>query len=155
MFDITEGRYNLYLMRLRHACYMSTIFSFCSLLWFFLPFRSATRKDVFTSVINWTTAPDSRLTGSDYFHKKAVNCWCSLKQDIDLIMMTSSNGNIIFVLLALCTGNSPVTGEFPSQRPMTRRFDVSFDLCLNKRLTKQSWDETGDLRRYLAHCDAD
>ena len=28
-------------------------------------------------------------------------------------------------LLALCAGNSPVTGEFPTQRPVTRRFDVS------------------------------
>ena len=43
------------------------------------------------------------------------------------------------VLLALCAGNSPVTGEFPSQRPVTRGFDVFFDLCLNKRLSKQSW----------------
>ena len=42
-------------------------------------------------------------------------------------------------LLALCAGNSPVTGEFPSQRPVTRSFDVFFDLCLNKRLSKQSW----------------
>ena len=42
-------------------------------------------------------------------------------------------------LLALCVGNSPVTGEFPSQRPVTQSFDVSFDLCLNKRLSKQSW----------------
>ena len=42
-------------------------------------------------------------------------------------------------LLALCVGNSPVTGEFPSQRPVTRGFDVFFDLCLNKRLSKQSW----------------
>ena len=31
-------------------------------------------------------------------------------------------------LLALCAGNSPVTGEFPSQRPVTQRFDVFFDL---------------------------
>ena len=30
-------------------------------------------------------------------------------------------------------------GEFPTQRPMTRSFDVFFDLCLNKRLSKQSW----------------
>ena len=36
-------------------------------------------------------------------------------------------------LLALCVRNSPVTGEFPSQRPVTRSFDVFFDLCLNKR----------------------
>ena len=41
--------------------------------------------------------------------------------------------------LALCAGNSPVTGEFPAQRPETRSFDVFFDLRLNKRLSKQSW----------------
>ena len=42
-------------------------------------------------------------------------------------------------LLALCAGNSPVTGEFPSQRQVTRSFDVFFDLRLNKRLSKYSW----------------
>ena len=42
-------------------------------------------------------------------------------------------------LLAICAGNPPVPGEFPSQRPVTRSFDVFFDLCLNKRLSKQSW----------------
>ena len=41
-------------------------------------------------------------------------------------------------LLALCAGNSPVPGEFPSQRPVTRSFDVFFDLRLNKHLSKQS-----------------
>ena len=41
------------------------------------------------------------------------------------------------VLLALCAGNSPVAGEFPSHRPVTQSFDVFFDLCLNKRLSKQ------------------
>ena len=41
-------------------------------------------------------------------------------------------------LLALCAGNSPVTGEFPSQRPVTRSFDVFFDLRLNQKLFKQS-----------------
>ena len=40
------------------------------------------------------------------------------------------------VLLALCAGNSPVTSEFPSQRPVTRSFDVFFDLRLNKSLNK-------------------
>ena len=49
-------------------------------------------------------------------------------------------------LLALCAGNSPVvTGEFPTQRPVARSFDVFFDLRLNKRLSKQSrgwWFET-------------
>ena len=42
-------------------------------------------------------------------------------------------------LLAFCAGNSPVTGEFPAQRPVTRSFDVFFDLRWNKRLSKQSW----------------
>ena len=42
-------------------------------------------------------------------------------------------------LLALSTGNSPVTGEFPVQRPVTQSFDVFFDLCLNKWLSKQWW----------------
>ena len=41
-------------------------------------------------------------------------------------------------LLAICAGNSPVPGEFPTQRPVTRSFDVFFDLRLNKRLSKQS-----------------
>ena len=42
-------------------------------------------------------------------------------------------------LLAICAENSPVSGEFPAQRPVTRSFDVFFDLRLNKRLSKQSW----------------
>ena len=48
-------------------------------------------------------------------------------------------------LLAICAGNSPVPGEFPAQRPLTRSFDVYFDLSLNKRLSKQWrgwWFET-------------
>ena len=43
-------------------------------------------------------------------------------------------------LLAICAGNSPVSGVFPAQRPVTRSFDVIFDLRLNKRLSKQWWD---------------
>ena len=46
---------------------------------------------------------------------------------------------IFSALLALCAGNSPVYGEFPAQRPVTRSFDDFFDLRLNKRLSKQSW----------------
>ena len=42
-------------------------------------------------------------------------------------------------LLAICAGNSPVPGEFPTQKPVTQSFDVFFDLRLNKRLSKQSW----------------
>ena len=42
-------------------------------------------------------------------------------------------------LLDICAGNSPVPGEFHAQRPVTRSFDVFFDMRLNKRLSKQSW----------------
>ena len=42
-------------------------------------------------------------------------------------------------LLAICEGNSPVTGEFPSQTPVTRSYVVFFDLRLNARWSKQSW----------------
>ena len=42
-------------------------------------------------------------------------------------------------LLALCAGNSPVTGEFPTHRPVTWSFDVFFDLRLNKRFSTQPW----------------
>ena len=48
-------------------------------------------------------------------------------------------------LLALCERSSPATGEFPSQSPVTRSFDVFFELRLNKWLCKQSmrrWFET-------------
>ena len=37
-------------------------------------------------------------------------------------------------LLALCAGNSPVTGKFPSQRPVTRSLGVFCDLRLNNEL---------------------
>ena len=52
--------------------------------------------------------------------------------------MTSSNGNIFRVTGPLC-GEFTGPGEFPTQRPVTRSFDVLFDLRLNKRLSKQPW----------------
>ena len=51
------------------------------------------------------------------------------------------------VLLALCVGNSPVTGEFSAQRPLTRSFNVFFDLRQNEQLSRGA----GDLRRLRAH----
>ena len=66
-------------------------------------------------------------------------------------MMTSSNENIS-ALLALCAGNSLVTGEFPSQRLVTQSFGVFFDLRLNKRLSKQSWGWWFETR-HRAHYD--
>ena len=54
-------------------------------------------------------------------------------------------------LLAIYAGNSPVTGEFPAQRLVTRSFDIFFDLRLNQRWVNNR--EAGDLRRYRAHYD--
>ena len=51
----------------------------------------------------------------------------------------------ISALLAICAGNSPITGEFPAQRPVTRGFDVFFDLRLNNGWVNNR--EAGDLRR--------
>ena len=68
----------------------------------------------------------------------AGNVFCSCRTLLRHQMGTFS------ALLALCEGNPPVTGGFPSQRPVTRSFDF-FYLCLNKRLSKQSrrqWFET-------------
>ena len=50
-------------------------------------------------------------------------------------------------LLAL----SSVAGEFPSQRPLTRRFDVFFDLRLIKAWVNNR--KAGDLRRHPAQYD--
>ena len=53
-------------------------------------------------------------------------------------MMTSSNGTIFHVTGPVC-GEFTGPGEFPAQRPVTRSFDVFYDLRLNKRLSKQPW----------------
>ena len=58
--------------------------------------------------------------------------------DLSLRMMTSPNGNIFRVTGPLC-GEFTGTGVFHAQRPLTRSFDVFFDLRLNKRLSKQPW----------------
>ena len=64
--------------------------------------------------------------------------------------MKSWNGNIFRVTGPLW-GNTPVTSGFPSQRPVTRSFDVFLDLRLNKRSLNNR--DGGDLRRHCAHCD--
>ena len=64
--------------------------------------------------------------------------------------MTLSNGNIFRVTGPLW-GEPPVTGGFPSQRPVTRSFEVFFDLPLSKRWANNR--DAGDLRRHRAHYD--
>ena len=51
-------------------------------------------------------------------------------------------------------GNSQVNGEFPIQRPVTRSFDVLFDLRQSKRLSAQSWGWWFEVlsRQLWRHC---
>ena len=63
---------------------------------------------------------------------------------LDIISLTSVSWwrhkmETFSTLLAICVGNSPVPGEFSTQRPVMRSFDVYFDLRPNKWLSKQSW----------------
>ena len=52
-----------------------------------------------------------------------------------------------FALLAICAGNSSAPGEFPTQRPATRSFDV---FLINGWVNNR---DAGDLTRYRAHYD--
>ena len=61
--------------------------------------------------------------------------------------MTSSNGN---ALLALCAGNWPVTGEFPSQSQW--RGALMFSLICDWINSWVNNSEAGDLKRHGAHC---
>ena len=86
--------------------------------------------------------PSECILFNDWFY-------ISFQMSLKCVMITSSNGNIFRVqLLAICAGNSPVSGEFPAQRPVTRSFDIFVDLYgwVNNR-------GAGDLRRYRAHYD--
>ena len=74
-------------------------------------------------------------------HFKMSKNWrpfCSGLDVLTLYVTTADHDDVIkwniSALLSLCEGNPPVTGAFPSQRPVTRSFNVFFDLRLNKRL---------------------
>ena len=75
---------------------------------------------------------NNNLVGYRYTRGIFTALWRSL------FMMTSSNGIIFRVTGPLC-GEFTGPGEFPTQRPVTRSFEVFFDLRLNKRLSKQPW----------------
>ena len=62
-------------------------------------------------------------TGAPHYQNASVSWWRHQMESFS-------------ALLAICAGSSPVTGEFPAQRPVTRGFDVFFDLSLDKRLSK-------------------
>ena len=80
---------------------------------------------------------------------KGIACWETVRRVLNDIKVDFTwwrhQMEIFSALLAICAGNSPVSGEFPAQRPVTRSFDVFFDVRLIKRLSKHSrgwWFET-------------
>ena len=73
-------------------------------------------------------------TNSEWIYTKSVIDWGQIN-----VTWWCHQMETFSALLAICAGNSPLTGEFPAQRPVTRSFDVFFDLRPNKRLSKQSW----------------
>ena len=76
------------------------------------------------------TSDDITTTTTTTEHYKAGCKWFVFLYSI----MASSNGNF-FCVTGPLWGNPPVTGGFPSQRPVTRSFDVFFYLRLNKRFS--------------------
>ena len=90
-------------------------------------------------VFSLNTETDQRRKIIQYASSRRVVTRNKLQSPgIDMIMMTSSNGNIFRVTGLLC-GEFTGPGEFSTQRQVTRSFDVFFDLRLNKRLSKQPW----------------
>ena len=93
---------------------------------------------------------------SHYLH----HCWLIISRVLHYSLIGNGTGNAPWwrhqmetfsALLAICAGNSPVPGEFPTQRPVTRSFDVFF-ICawINGWVNNR---DAGDLRRHHAHYD--
>ena len=59
-----------------------------------------------------------------------LGCWAT--SDVDDVIKWKH----FPLLLALYAGNTSVAGEFPSQRPVRRSFDIFFHLRLNGQLSK-------------------
>ena len=88
---------------------------------------SPTHEPPYPDTVQWKKIPN-------YTHS-AYNI-CAYR--IRLGIMTSSSGTIFRITGPLC-GEFTGPDEFPAQRPVTRSFDVFFDMCLNKRLSHQPW----------------
>ena len=80
-----------------------------------------------------------------------VNIFISSPEGLMVVHDYVIKWKLFSALLALCAGNSPVTGKFPAQRPVTWSFGVFFDQRLNNRWVKTR--EADDLRRRRAHYD--
>ena len=88
--------------------------------------------------ISFLLYSDARMRGRRFIHKEG-KCYTPYTAYYTWRIKNSwwrHQMEAFSALLVLCAGKSPVTGVFPLQRPVTRSFDVLFDLRLNKQLSK-------------------
>ena len=120
-----------------HEFYLLTDITLIPKSWFHLP--SVFREYAVSSSITLHCIISAHIPASLYPpHTNSTGTWWRHQ------METFST------LLSLCAGNSPITGEFPSQRPVTRSFDVSLICALNKQ-SWGCWFQT-PLRSLWRHC---
>ena len=113
--------------------------------------RHHCRKTNHVNAVRIVISATANQNKTKFYTFYGIYCVCYQYTPLDMMAswMRTFSG-----LLTLFAGNSLVTGEFPSQRPAPRSFDVFFDLRLNKRLSKQSrcrWNET-QLRSLWRQC---
>ena len=95
-----------------------------------------------------------RWTHLQQSNQRASDLSFSLEHTCNVVSLWRHQMETLSALLAFCARNSPVTGEFPAHRPVTRTFDDFFDLRLNQQLSKQRrrrWFETPSLSLWH-HC---
>ena len=87
------------------------------------------------TILKWATVSEwwQAICSGNRFKSLAIGMSGTKQLPEYWIMMMSSNGNIFHVTGPLWG----VTGGFPSQMPMKWAFDIFFDLCLIKWLSKQ------------------
>ena len=105
-------------------------------------FSGGLRGEFYHLILIWHPRPTFKSTKTMYEDRLLQN---AAKSADKLMSWWRHQMKTFSALLAFYAENSPVPGEFCALRPVTRSFDVSFDLHLNKPLSKQSrgwWFET-------------
>ena len=108
----------------------------CDIALRYMPQNLTNEKSTLVQVIAWCRQATSRYLSQCQSRFMSP---CGITRPKWVVSWWRHQMETFSVLLALCVGNSPVPGEFPTQRPVTRSFDVFFDLHTNKGLSKQWW----------------
>ena len=100
----------------------------------------------------------SEEESEDITQRKLWTCWTIFKinntptEQLSIQAWWRHKLETFSALLALCAGNSPMTGEFPAQRPVTRTVDAFSLICAWTKCCANNQD-AGDLSRHRAHYD--